>query len=187
MKDPPGNLMKKNQESISGRIKKIRKEADLRQWELASILGTTQSAIHKYEHGVIPEPRRLLKLAKIGNTTMEWILTGRHWENGFTEKERIQPEILHLARAFRTINSEKRKTYMEAIDLLEESLKVLEKKLNGNIVDRDPLDIAHALQGFSPDVLEILSASSNIQKAIQKKIVSTQKSRLTKLKPDQDS
>ncbi len=172
--------------NISTRIKKIRKEAGLRQWELANILGTTQSAIHKYEHGVIPEPSRLLKLANIGKTTIEWILTGKHWENGSTEKERIPPEILHLAHALRTLTNEKRKMYLEAIDLLEESLKALEKKLNGKITECDPLKIAHALKGFSLDVLEVMSAASQVQKAIQRKIVSSQKSRLTKIKPNKD-
>jgi len=42
------------------RIKQIRLQAGMRQWELARLLGTTQSAVHKYEHGVVPEPRRLL-------------------------------------------------------------------------------------------------------------------------------
>lgn len=178
--------IKKGQQKISARIKKIRKEADLRQWELARILGTTQSAVHKYEHGATPEPRRLLKLAKIGNTTIEWILTGQHWENGSTGKERIHADILDLAHSLKRVSNEKRKIYLEAIDLLEESIKVLEKQLNGPLSDRDPAQIARALKELSSEVLEVLSISSSIQKAIQKKIVSTQKSKLSKVKPDKD-
>jgi transcriptional regulator with XRE-family HTH domain len=178
---------KKEQQKISARIKKIRKEAGLRQWELARFLGTTQSAIHKYEHGVTPEPRRLLKLAKIGNTTIEWILTGRHWENGFTGKERIQPDILDLAHAFKCVSNEKRKAYLEAIDLLEESMKVLETSLKAPPINLEPEEIARALKGFSPEVLEVLSAAAAIQKAIQNKIVSTQKTRLIKVKSRKES
>ena len=48
------------------RVRQIRLAAGLRQWELAGMLGTTQSAVHKYEHGVVPEPRRLIELARIG-------------------------------------------------------------------------------------------------------------------------
>src|SRR5213594_1040015 len=72
---------------MGNRIKQIRKRAGLRQWQLAARLGTTQSAVHKYEHGVIPEPRRLVELSRLGTTTIEWILTGQHWENGSSEQE----------------------------------------------------------------------------------------------------
>ena len=50
--------------SMGNRIRQIRTQAGLRQWELAKFLGTTQSAVHKYEHGVVPEPRRLVELAR---------------------------------------------------------------------------------------------------------------------------
>lgn len=180
MKDP------KDKENTSSRIKKIRKEAGLRQWELAKILGTTQSAVHKYEHGVIPEPRRLLKLARIGDTTIEWILTGRHWENGAAEKERVSADTLHLACALKKVSSEKRKIYLEAIDILEESLKVLEKRLGASLDDCDPMDIARTLKGSSPEILALLSTASYLQKAIQKKIMSAQRSKFKKVKPDKD-
>lgn len=176
----------KDQESTSFRIKKIRKEAGLRQWELAKILGTTQSAVHKYEHGVIPEPRRLLKLARIGDTTIEWILTGRHWENGAAGKERIPPDALHLACVLKNVSREKRKIYLEAIDILEESLKVLEKRLSAPLYDCDPMDISRALKELSPDILGVLSTASYLQKAIQKKIMSAQRSKFKKVKPDKD-
>src|SRR6185295_6180637 len=65
--------------ALGERVRRIRIEAGLRQWELARRLGTTQSAVHKYEHGVVPEPRRLIELARIGATSVEWILTGKHW------------------------------------------------------------------------------------------------------------
>lgn len=173
---------KKEQQKISTRIKRIRKEAGLRQWELARVLGTTQSAIHKYEHGVTPEPRRLLKLAKIGHTTVEWILTGRHWENGSTGKERIPPDILDLAYALKSLSDEKRKTCRQAIELLEESMKVLERKLSGKLGDHEVEAISRALKGLSPDVMEVLSTASSIQDAIQNKIVSWQKNRFLKAK-----
>jgi len=35
--------------AMGKRIKQIRLTADMKQWELAKLLGTTQSAVHKYE------------------------------------------------------------------------------------------------------------------------------------------
>ena len=57
--------------AMGKRIRQIRLGRTLRQWELARRLGTTQSAIHKYEHGVDPEARRLVELARIGGTRSE--------------------------------------------------------------------------------------------------------------------
>lgn len=169
--------------NIGLRIKKIRKEAGLRQRELAALLGTTQSAIHKYERGIIPEPRRLLKLARIGNTTIEWILTGTHWENGSLEKERLTPDILSMARALRNLNDEKRKIYRDAIGILEEAIRAIENKLKQKVEEADPGKVADAIRDLPRDVLDLLSASAEIHRSIEKKILSQEKSRLSKLKP----
>ena len=171
---------------IGSRIRKIRKEAGLRQRELAVLLGTSQSAIFKHERGAIPEPKRLLKLAKIGNTTIEWILTGKHWDNGSTEKDRLDPEILSIAKALTYLDDEKRKIYRDAIEILEETMAALEKKLNEKIEEANPARIAEAIKELPKDVLDVLSASSAIHKAIRKKIFSAQKSYLAKIKPDKD-
>src|SRR5215510_10800009 len=86
-----------NKKEIGKRIKRLRKEKGLKQWQMADLLGATQPAVHKYENGILPEVKRLLELARIGNTSMEWILTGRHWEQGSEERERIPEEIFRLA------------------------------------------------------------------------------------------
>src|SRR5262249_16746037 len=80
MPDVAGDVIDKKE--IGARIKRLRKEAGLRQWQPAEMIGATQPAIHMYERGVLPEPKRLLELARIGHTTVEWILTGRQWERG---------------------------------------------------------------------------------------------------------
>ena len=84
--------------AMGRRIREIRLGAGLRQWELARILGTTQSAVHKYEHGVVPEPRRLIELSRVGGTSVEWVLTGEHWESGATAQPRLGADVLETAR-----------------------------------------------------------------------------------------
>lgn len=83
--------------ALGRRIREVRREAGLRQRELAGILGTTQSAIHKYERGVIPEPRRLLEIARVGETSVEWLLTGRHGEGGGSLRRRPSDLTLRMA------------------------------------------------------------------------------------------
>jgi len=114
-----------NKAEMGHRIKEIRKKAGLRQWQLASMLGTTQSAVHKYEHGVIPEPRRLVKLARLGNTTIEWILTGQHWENGSPQQERLPTETYQLAERLLALGPDRRRTLDDALRIITDAVDVL--------------------------------------------------------------
>ena len=69
------NINKKN---AGRRIKKIRViDLDLNQKQFAKKLGITQPMVSKYEKGeTIPPAQILLKIAKLGKTTMENILEG---------------------------------------------------------------------------------------------------------------
>jgi len=69
------NINKKN---AGRRIKKIRViDLDLNQKQFAKKLGITQPMVSKYENGeIIPPAQILLKIAKLGKTTMEKILEG---------------------------------------------------------------------------------------------------------------
>jgi len=67
-----------NKKEIGKRIKKIRViDLDMNQDEFAGKLAITQSTVSRYEKGeVIPPGDILLKIAKLGKTTMEKILEG---------------------------------------------------------------------------------------------------------------
>jgi len=69
------NINKKN---AGRRIKKIRViDLDLNQKQFAKKLGITQPMVSKYEKGeTIPPAQILLKIAKLGETTIEGILEG---------------------------------------------------------------------------------------------------------------
>ncbi len=70
------NINKKN---AGRRIKKIRViDLDLSQKQFAKKLGITQPMVSKYEKGeIIPPAQILLKIAKLGKTTVENILEGQ--------------------------------------------------------------------------------------------------------------
>lgn len=70
-----GNL---NRKEIARRIKKIRTiDLDMNQKRFAKQLGITQPMVSKYEKGqVIPSAEILLKIARLGKTTVEKILEG---------------------------------------------------------------------------------------------------------------
>jgi transcriptional regulator with XRE-family HTH domain len=155
--------------AMGKRIRQIRLAANLRQWELAKLLGTTQSAVHKYEHGVVPEPRRLVELARIGGTSVEWVLTGTHWENGSAEQERITPELLDTACILREISEEGRNTVNDALRIVREAVAALEA---GEFEPEraDPHAVLDSLHHHSAGTLQLLESAWRIQRAVLKRV-----------------
>ncbi|MBN1407641.1 MAG: helix-turn-helix transcriptional regulator, partial [Calditrichaceae bacterium] len=66
-----------NISEVSQRIDLIRRQNNWTQGRLAEALQLSQPAVSKYLKERIPPAETLLRLAKIGNTTIEWILTGQ--------------------------------------------------------------------------------------------------------------
>ncbi|NIM60614.1 MAG: helix-turn-helix domain-containing protein [Acidobacteria bacterium] len=158
------------------RIRQIRLGAGLRQWELARILGTTQSAVHKYEHGVVPEPRRLIELARVGETSVEWVLTGEHWENGATDRARLSTEILDTARCLCTLDERSRQTMDEALRIVREAVSVLEGRDSDPVTQLSPHSAA--LKAHAGETLELLERAWKIQRAVLERVTRDAKKRL---------
>jgi transcriptional regulator with XRE-family HTH domain len=57
-------------------LKKLMDDQGLTQQELAQLLGVSQPAISLYLRGRIPPADILLKMALLGDTTVDWLLTG---------------------------------------------------------------------------------------------------------------
>lgn len=159
------------------RIRQIRSRAGLRQWELAKFLGTTQSAVHKYEHGVVPEPRRLVELARVGQTSIEWILTGKHWENGSSRQERLSSSILDTASMLREILDGDRPSVDEALRIVREAVRVMGPLIDSSLV-RDPAALAAALAAHSESTLKLLEDAYRIQKAVTQQVLDEADGRL---------
>lgn len=164
--------------AMGRRIRQIRARAGLRQWELAERLGTTQSAVHKYEHGVVPEPRRLVEIARVGDTTIEWILTGRHWEDGSAEQERLSPEWLDTASLLRATLGQGRASVDEALRLLRAAIDAIEEDARG-------ADAAGTSEE-SEATLTLLEAAHRIQRAVVLQVLDDARRRLGDPAPDSD-
>ncbi len=61
---------------IARRIRQIMQQRGMSQKELAEFLNVSQPAVSLYLQGRIPPAEVLYRLARLGNTSMEWILTG---------------------------------------------------------------------------------------------------------------
>jgi len=77
-------------QEVSRRIDWIRRQNQLTQEQLAAILKISQPAVSKYLRQRIPPAEALLKLAELGQTTIEWILTGQksYFYRGWPEEVR---------------------------------------------------------------------------------------------------
>jgi transcriptional regulator with XRE-family HTH domain len=167
--------------AMGRRIRQIRAAAGLKQWELAARLGTTQSAVHKYERGVVPEPRRLVEIARIGRTTIEWILTGHHWEDGSEARERLPSEVLELARRVSELGLHERAAVEEALRLLRDAIGALAP---GPEPSPPPDAAAHALPDHAASTLRLLEAAWRIQRAVLGRMVDGASERLESTETD---
>ncbi len=64
-------------DKIINRINLIRVQNNLNQEQLAQKLDISQPAVSKYLKDRVPPAEILLKLAQLGGTTIEWLLTGK--------------------------------------------------------------------------------------------------------------
>ncbi len=65
-----------NNRALRERLAHIQRQSGFNQQQLANYLHIGQSAVSKYLNGRIPPSDVLYKFARLGQTTMEWILCG---------------------------------------------------------------------------------------------------------------
>jgi len=151
---------------IGERIKSLRKSKGLRQWQMAELLGATQPAVHKYENGILPEVKRLLELARIGHTSIEWILTGRHWDNGSTGMERLKPEVYELAHQFSSFTTEERKILADALEVINAAVGAVRESSKHEPRDLNDVEIGRALKSFERHGRESLMVALSVYDAV---------------------
>jgi transcriptional regulator with XRE-family HTH domain len=169
--------------SVGRRIREIRRQSGLRQWELARLLGTTQSAIHKYEHGIVPEPRRLMELARVGQTSIEWILTGRHGERGPEGRELPPIEVLETASVLARLEGPERPYVEEALRVLREAAAALHLGSDSPV---DPRVVRAELAEHGSDTLRVLESAWRVQRAVLRRIVREAQGRLDAASTDEE-
>ncbi|HYV84448.1 MAG TPA: helix-turn-helix transcriptional regulator [Patescibacteria group bacterium] len=153
--------------AIGQRIKSLRKSRGLRQWQMAQFLGATQPAIHKYENGILPEVKRLVELARIGGTSVEWILTGMHWENGSPEMPRMDREVFELARQVHAYTPEQRRAVEAALEVLHAASGHLSaQQKTGETRELGDAEIGRLVRSFQAHALEPLMTALGIYEAI---------------------
>ncbi|MBI3605286.1 MAG: helix-turn-helix domain-containing protein [Nitrospirae bacterium] len=62
---------------MGARIKQIRMGLGINQADFGALFGVSQEAVSTWEHGGYPDLRILLKIARRGTATVEWLVTGK--------------------------------------------------------------------------------------------------------------
>ena len=76
------------EKSVSDRIREVMKQLNMTQNDLAESLGISQPAVSLYLQGRIPPADILYKIAQIGYTSIEWMLTGQDIQKGYSVQEK---------------------------------------------------------------------------------------------------
>ena len=91
--------------NIGERITALRKEKDISQTELAKRLNVSRQAVSKWEQGVSsPDTAKLIQLAEILGTEVEYLATGTHPEPGSVvlnvveTVERVEERVVEVIR-----------------------------------------------------------------------------------------
>jgi hypothetical protein len=140
----------------------------MRQWQLAELLGATQPSVCMYERGVLPDAARLLTIARIGDTTVEWILTGRHGQEGPEEMERLPPVLYELARIFHEAGDGERSKLLALMDRIRLAISSIEGSLSGSITTMGTEAIAKQLRALAPGDRRALCAAFALQAAVSR-------------------
>ena len=87
--------------NIGNRITELRKEKNISQTELASLLGVSRQAVSKWEQGLSsPDTAKLIQLAEVLGTEVEYLATGTHPEpssvvlNVVETVERVEEKVI---------------------------------------------------------------------------------------------
>jgi hypothetical protein len=121
---------------------------------------------------VIPEPRRLVELARIGGTTIEWVLTGQHWENGSRDQRRVSSDVLATASLLREIGDERRAVLDEALRILRAAVQAVE---DGSLAGTTESALVREHAG---QALKVLEAATQLQRAIVERVMRDAQARL---------
>jgi transcriptional regulator with XRE-family HTH domain len=112
--------MQSTKKEVGKRIYQIRRRLRLTQHEMATRLGVINRTISAYEQGdSYPSLSALIKLARIGGVSFDWLITGRNMVPEDIDTE-LTDEELELLKAYRLASKERRGLILDLAAALAE-------------------------------------------------------------------
>jgi len=130
----PGNLAQMLNDSdlrkaFGGRIKTLRKQRGWTQKELAAKLDVRFAQLNKYESGLhVPPIEKLLALAEVFNTTIDYLVTG----NETDDRPLHNTRLLERFKAATHFDAESQETVINLIDAM-----IVKQRATGLLVPVD--------------------------------------------------
>lgn len=111
------------------RLKDLKEDKDLKQREVAEIIGVAENHYGKYERGEVDITfGRVIKLAEYYDVSLDYI-AGRTNDKGGLHCNYIEPEEKELLRCWKQLNSKQKRSVMEILDnYIEKEPRKEEKK-----------------------------------------------------------
>jgi transcriptional regulator with XRE-family HTH domain len=107
------------------RVKALRKQRKWTQKELAAQLDVSFSLLNKYESGLhVPPPEKIILLADIFNTTIDYLLAGERKEETPLHNRRL----LERFRALEDFDDDDKETVIKLIDAM-----IVKRKVEGAV------------------------------------------------------
>lgn len=105
------------------RLKDLREDKDMKQWQIAEILGMKQEQYQRYESGKRETPINILiKLAEYYDTSLDYI-TGRTNDKNNTRSMKIDQDEKMLLDLFRRIPKKEKNIIIELLCILGQKEK----------------------------------------------------------------
>lgn len=150
-------------DKISERIALARIAKGLNQSDLASAIGVTPQAVQKWETGGSPKRTRLLKVAQVLGTTIEYLMTGHTVAGGAestdTESQGIEKRDLDFINRIKNLPIECRKS-LEILLSEQERLITGVSKAPKQKPDITPDNPRIVIEGFAENTRIVFRDSS---------------------------
>lgn len=119
------------------RIRELRKNVNLSQESLATILGTTQQAVSRMEIGAYDIPTDLLiKMSELFNVTTDYILSCSDIKRDLSGQVRMNHEMdryYDIVLRYQRLTDINKKTLMAMLERLEQAQREQEKHVTGEL------------------------------------------------------
>ena len=102
------------------RLKDLREDEDMKQWQIAEILGMKQEQYQRYESGKRETPINILiKLANYYDISLDYI-AGRTNDKGGLHSMQIDQDEKKLLALFRRLNRQQKNIILELLYILDQ-------------------------------------------------------------------
>jgi transcriptional regulator with XRE-family HTH domain len=109
-------------QNIGLRIREIRRRLDYDQARFGQQIGVKVQSVSSYEVGdSFPTIETLIKIAKLGNVSLDWLILGKIMADSPTSKtETTDPaeNELRLLRAYRSADAETKEVLLHLVEIL---------------------------------------------------------------------